>query len=75
MYEINPVTSANIIGFNNYNFNRKEILNNKTGVKCTDCINCKEMICSKTRKRVLSINDANRCSNYSKLSFSSFLKK
>lgn len=66
------VMPINAVGFNNLNV--KNPINSKGGMKCTECTNCKDMICRKKKRHVSSIFEANTCGFYNKLSFASFLK-
>lgn len=73
MYGITSIRAVDLTGFSNTN--ARQQINAKDRVKCTECTNCKEMICGKKKRRVSSIYEANNCNDYSKLCFASFLKR
>jgi len=73
MYGITSIRAVNATAFNSPNM--QQPATTKGRVKCTECTNCKEMICNKKKRRVSSIYEANNCNDYNKSSFASFLKR
>lgn len=73
MYGITSIKAVDVTGFSSHNV--QQPINSKGRAKCTECTNCKEMICGKKKRRVSSVYEANNCNDYSKLSFASFLKR